>query len=105
MRSLWLTLADPHPATNGQFLYSSGLIQAVASAVMEVHAVGLGRLGAQHRNGQQRGGIRWWLAEHEGRSKWAALLSGQTPLRGARGSPNAKSTAEAGRCLRGRQGP
>ncbi len=80
MRSLWLTLADPDPATNGQFLYSSGLIQAAASAGMEVHAVGLGRLGAQHRNGQQRGGIRWWLAEHQGRSKWAALLSGQPQI-------------------------
>ena len=26
MRCLWLTLADPTPAHNGQFLYSGGLI-------------------------------------------------------------------------------
>jgi hypothetical protein len=32
MQCLWLTLADPDPATNGQLIYSKGLIDAGCSA-------------------------------------------------------------------------
>lgn len=75
MRCLWLTLADPDPPTNGQFLYSSGLIRAIASTGTETHVVGLTRPEGRHRDGQREGNIRWWLAEHSLRSKWASLVS------------------------------
>lgn len=75
MRCLWLTLADPDPPRNGQFLYSGGLIQAIAAAGTEVHVVGLSLPGARHHNGQHEGRIHWWLARHRPRSKWAGLIS------------------------------
>ena len=31
MRCLWLTLADPEPQHNGQYVYSGGLIDSVAA--------------------------------------------------------------------------
>jgi polysaccharide biosynthesis protein PslH len=75
MKCLWLTLADPEPPTNGQFLYSSGLIRGTAEAGVEVHVVGLSRIGARHVTGQHEGGVYWWLADHPARSPWAGLLS------------------------------
>lgn len=75
MRCLWLTLADPDPSTNGQYLYSGGLIRAVASTGIEIHVVGLSRPDAQHHNRRREGNIQWWLAEHRPSSKWASLVS------------------------------
>jgi glycosyltransferase involved in cell wall biosynthesis len=75
MKCLWLTLADPEPPTNGQFLYSSGLIRGTAATGAEVHVVGLRRSGARHGYGQQGDGAQWWLADHPARSRWAGLLS------------------------------
>jgi glycosyltransferase involved in cell wall biosynthesis len=76
MKWLWLTLADPDPPENGQFLYSSGLIHGMAASREELHVVGLERPHGRHRRGQQTDGpIVWWLAEHKPRSKWACLLS------------------------------
>ena len=43
MRCLWLTLADPDPAHNGQYIYSAGLINAVAAAGVELVVLGLKR--------------------------------------------------------------
>src|SRR5258708_23990069 len=42
-RCLWLTLADPEPRHNGQYVYSGGLIDAVAEAGGTVEVLGLGR--------------------------------------------------------------
>jgi hypothetical protein len=41
MHYLWLTLADPEPATNGQLIYSRGLIEATRRAGAELCVVGL----------------------------------------------------------------
>lgn len=77
MKWLWLTLADPDPPENGQFLYSSGLIHGMAACREELHVVGLARPGGEHRDGQKTdGAIVWRLAEHKPRSKWACLFSG-----------------------------
>src|SRR5260370_38178139 len=51
MRCLWLTLADPEPRHNGQFVYSGGLIDSVAAAGSEVEALGLGRPESSTGNG------------------------------------------------------
>lgn len=72
-RWLWLTLAVPDPPTNGQFLYSKGLIQAAASAGVSLDIVALGRPDApQHNPG---GSHRWWIADDRPRSRWASLVS------------------------------
>ena len=38
MQCLWLTLADPDPATNGQLIYSKGLIEAASSGALQANA-------------------------------------------------------------------
>lgn len=43
MKTLWLTLADPVPAVNGQFIYSAGLIASAADAGATLTVVGLER--------------------------------------------------------------
>jgi hypothetical protein len=43
MDCLWITLADPEPATNGQLIYSEGLIQAARGAGAALCVVGLRR--------------------------------------------------------------
>lgn len=75
MKCLWLTLADPDPPMNGQFLYSSGLIRAAAAAGMELDVVGFSLPGGSHRDGDQTGGISWHLAPHRPRSRWSGLIS------------------------------
>ena len=75
MKWLWLTLADPEPAENGQLLYSRGVIQALASAGIELDVTGLARPGGNHVDGEQTGTTHWWLAPHEPPSRWSALAS------------------------------
>ena len=43
MHCLWLTLADPDPATNGQLIYSKGLIEAARDAGATLRVIGLAR--------------------------------------------------------------
>ena len=43
MQCLWLTLADPDPATNGQLIYSKGLIEAARDAGAMLRVLGLAR--------------------------------------------------------------
>lgn len=75
MKCLWLTLADPDPPENGQYLYSGGLIRAIAAAGSDLHVVGLARHGGAHRAGGYAEGIRWSLAKHRTCSEWASLFS------------------------------
>ena len=75
MRCLWVTLADPEPRHNGQFVYSGGLIDALAAAGAEVDVLGLARDGGPSRGSRHDGRTRWWLARHRPRSQWASLVS------------------------------
>ncbi|MDE1930690.1 MAG: glycosyltransferase, partial [Alphaproteobacteria bacterium] len=75
MRCLWLTLADPTPAHNGQFLYSGGLIDSVAEAGAEVVVVGLARAGSARHDGARDGRVLWRLANDEPLSHRASLAS------------------------------
>lgn len=82
MKCLWITLADPDPPRNGQFLYSRVLIDGLRSADIDIHVVGLARPRGIHKNGQYAEGVHWWLADHrwsadhQASSRWISLLSG-----------------------------
>jgi polysaccharide biosynthesis protein PslH len=75
MKCLWLTLTDPDPPENGQYLYSSGLIDAVASAGLDLHVVGLSRPEGAHRPDERTSRVTWQLAQHRPCSAWAGLFS------------------------------
>lgn len=77
VQCLWLTLADPEPRHNGQFIYSGGLIDALEQAGVRISVIGLTRGSAT--GGQRDGngnGVTWRLAESGGtRGRWRSLLS------------------------------
>ena len=74
MAYLWLTLCDPDPQTNGQFIYSGGLIRAVAKAGVELTVLGLSRQpGCTHR--RREGNIDWQLAADCPSNRWARTAS------------------------------
>ena len=74
IRYLWLTFCDPDPPINGQFIYSGGLIRAVANANVDLTVLGLSRQeGPTHRRREPR--TDWQLAEDRQASKWSKLLS------------------------------
>jgi len=78
MRCLWLTLADPEPRHNGQYVYSGGLIDSVAATGSEVEVLGLRRPESDRCNGARGEHVVWWLpgeplaARH---SRWGSLAS------------------------------
>lgn len=75
MRCLWLTLANPEPRHNGQYVYSGGLIEAVTATGAQVDVLGLSRMGDHSHYGKWDGSIRWWLAKPQPRPSWTSLLS------------------------------
>ncbi|MBN9514264.1 MAG: glycosyltransferase family 4 protein [Alphaproteobacteria bacterium] len=74
-RCLWLTLADPEPRHNGQFVYSGGLIDAMRSAGCEVEVLGLRRAESHKGNGWREDHIVWWLPDDTPHSHWGSLTS------------------------------
>lgn len=75
MRCLWLTLADPEPRFNGQYVYSGGLIDSVADAGGDIEVLGLGRTDASPDTLQRVDGTVWWLPADMPRSRWRSLAS------------------------------
>jgi glycosyltransferase involved in cell wall biosynthesis len=75
VRCLWLTLADPEPRYNGQFLYSGGLIDSVARAGGDVEVLGLGRSESADANAKRGQGVVWWLPDDPPYSHWGSLAS------------------------------
>ncbi len=75
MRCLWLTLADPEPRYNGQFVYSGGLIDSVAAAGADVEVLGLARSACADPATTRCKEIVWWLPPDNPRSQWASLAS------------------------------
>jgi glycosyltransferase involved in cell wall biosynthesis len=76
VRCLWLTLADPEPRFNGQYVYSGGLIDSVADAGGDVEVLGLGRSDSSPAAPQRVDGTVWWLPPDSPRSRWGSLASG-----------------------------
>ncbi|HJQ58688.1 MAG TPA: hypothetical protein VJ890_17395, partial [Vineibacter sp.] len=75
MRCLWLTYADPEPRHNGQFVYSGGLIDAIAQADTEIEVLGLGRQDSPKWKGFRDSRAVWWLDAHRPLSRWRSLTS------------------------------
>jgi glycosyltransferase involved in cell wall biosynthesis len=87
MHCLWLTLADPEPATNGQLIYSKGLIEAARDAGATLRVIGLARR-ENPRSVCELLGIDWRLSAEQVQSRWRRLLS-PLPVVARRGnSPN-----------------
>lgn len=74
-RWLWLTFAYPEPPTNGQFLFSKGLIQAAAAAGVGLDVVALGRPDLVMPVPAPHDSLRWSIAGRGARSRWASLMS------------------------------
>ncbi|WP_341913529.1 glycosyltransferase [Ferrovibrio terrae] len=97
MRCLWLTLADPEPRHNGQYLYSGGLIDAMGQGGAAMHVLGLTRPGSLPRvNGEPDGsGTRWWLSEHHPRSNLQSLLSSLPHIADRSWTPGLRQSLDA----------
>jgi len=78
MRCLWLTLADPEPRHNGQYIYSGGLIDSVAATGSEIEVLGLRRPDSRRDDGTRDEHVVWWLPGEPLdplQSRWASLAS------------------------------
>ena len=82
MRCLWLTLADPEPRHNGQYVYSGGLIDSVAATGSEIEVLGLRRPDSPPRQNGNGSGcdehIVWSLPGEPLdplQSRWGSLAS------------------------------
>jgi glycosyltransferase involved in cell wall biosynthesis len=73
MDVLWITLADPHPATNGQLIYSEGLIQAARGACANLCVVGLARTEKADRPADEPG-LAWRLGDERRAPRWRRAL-------------------------------
>ena len=96
MQCLWLTLADPDPATNGQLIYSEGLIRAARHAGASLCVVGL----AAARTRRPVDAVRPGMAARRGEivAAMAAHASGRCPGRAARRLGIDEPRAGAGPC-------
>jgi polysaccharide biosynthesis protein PslH len=92
MQCLWLTLADPEPATNGQLIYSKGLIEAACRAGAALTVIGLARPENPRPSVDPRG-IDWRLAHGRPKSAARRLLS-RYPMVTQRGSPEMERMLE-----------
>lgn len=78
VRCLWLTLADPEPRHNGQFVYSGGLIDSVAAAGSEIEVLGLRRAESARNSGARDEHVVWWLPDdtsHTLQARFGSLAS------------------------------
>ncbi len=94
MECLWITLADPEPATNGQLIYSQGLIAAVRAASANLCVIGLSRTEKPAGPADERG-LTWRLVKEEKLPRWRRTLHGkpEVALRGI--SPAMAQTLDA----------
>jgi glycosyltransferase involved in cell wall biosynthesis len=73
MNWLWVTLADPDPATNGQLIYSDGLIRSACDAGASLCVVGLSRHEKPDRP-HDAAGLAWQLGEERSWPRWRRAL-------------------------------
>ena len=79
MDCLWLTLADPDPAINGQLLYSKGLIESMHQAGASLCVIGRLRPNEAPPR-QDQSGLVWRLTAPRKTSRLECLLSGKPEL-------------------------
>lgn len=79
MHCLWLTLADPEPAINGQLIYSRGLIEAVHRAGANLCIIGLSRPGESAERRDERG-LVWRLTTLRKMSRRRRLFAGKPEI-------------------------
>jgi glycosyltransferase involved in cell wall biosynthesis len=94
MKCLWLTLADPDPRTNGQYIYSGGLIDALAGAGAKLTVAALAREAAARPAATQ---IVWRLAPQTPQASVGMLLSPWPQVSSRSRSPGLRRTTAA--CL------
>jgi glycosyltransferase involved in cell wall biosynthesis len=73
MDCLWITLADPDPATNGQLIYSEGLIRSARAANASLCVVGLGRT-EKSEQPRDEPGLSWRLGAETYRPHWRRAI-------------------------------
>src|SRR5882762_9639973 len=74
MDCLWITLADPEPAINGQLIYSKGLIESLSDAGANLCVLGLAR--SERDAARVDGGrLSWRLADKHPLPRWRRLWS------------------------------
>lgn len=73
MHCLWITLADPEPATNGQLIYSEGLIRAMRSAGVSLCVIGLSRT-EKPTVPDDKHDLTWRLVTEKRLPRWRRLL-------------------------------
>lgn len=73
MDCLWITLADPEPATNGQLIYSKGLIESVHAAGASLCVLGLPRPERDSARTDEAD-LVWRLTEEQKLPRWKRLL-------------------------------
>jgi hypothetical protein len=73
MDCLWITLADPDPTTNGQLIYSGGLIRASQAAGASLCVVGLARTEKPERPGNEPG-LHWRLGDETHWPAWRRAI-------------------------------
>jgi len=93
MNCLWLTLADPDPATNGQLIYSKGLIEGALQAGASLHVIGLARPESRKAPATRPGLTRHLLARQPLPS-WRRALSGLPEIALRVSSPAAHAAVE-----------
>jgi polysaccharide biosynthesis protein PslH len=71
---LWLTLCDPDPQTNGELIYSGGLIWAVANTGARLTVLGLSQQPGSNP-GRKEPNMDWPFAEDRRLSRWARVTS------------------------------
>jgi glycosyltransferase involved in cell wall biosynthesis len=94
MKCLWLSLADPDPRTNGQYIYSGGLIDALIAAGATVTVAALARETATRPAAPQ---IVWRLAGQAPQTSTGMLLSPWPQVSSRSRSPGLRRTLAA--CL------
>ncbi|HYM02045.1 MAG TPA: glycosyltransferase [Stellaceae bacterium] len=68
-------MADPDPPLDGLFVYSGGLIRALAGAGAETVVLGLQRPESIKADNAHEQGVVWRLAPHEPLTHWASVTS------------------------------
>src|SRR3546814_13962896 len=71
---LWLTLADPEPRHNGQFIYSGGLIDAMIETGARIDILGLARSRDTPPSRNTAPNASWWLSDNLRRSSWRSQI-------------------------------